>query len=94
MDLLVVFAAHCAAALPAAGNEFHGRAAAPPCHMRSAPAMPAPPSVYLLPYPYQASQGVNLPRQTYSYGWFGASPRHHRGVHYGYYGNYTQWSFR
>lgn len=40
--------------------------------------------------------GYGIPVQTnaYSYGWFGAAPRRHWNLHYGYYGNYTEWSAR
>jgi hypothetical protein len=29
----------------------------------------------------------------YAYGFFGAPPRSHKSRHFGYYRNYTQWSF-
>jgi len=30
----------------------------------------------------------------YAYGWFGVKRRRHRTISHGYYGNYTQWTFR
>jgi hypothetical protein len=36
-----------------------------------------------------------LEPRPYAYGWFGAPPRYHfKSKHYGYYGNYVQWSYR
>ena len=43
---------------------------------------------------YTASPHWVQPQQ-YAYGWFGAQPRRRfKSRHHGYYGNYTQWSYR
>ncbi|MEQ8786075.1 MAG: hypothetical protein RIC55_07235 [Pirellulaceae bacterium] len=43
---------------------------------------------------YKASPHMLQPQQ-YAYGWFGAQPsRRFKSRHHGYYGNYTQWSYR
>jgi hypothetical protein len=35
-----------------------------------------------------------VPAYGYAYGWFGAAPRAHSSRSFGYYREYTQWSFR
>jgi hypothetical protein len=42
--------------------------------------------------PYRFWSGVY--RERYAYGWFGAAPRRHPDMHYGYRQNYIQWSLR
>jgi len=65
---------------------------------------PSAPSYWTLAAP-QVRQGNHTHRfypgyarpvqtQTYAYGWFGVQPRRHWSKHYGYYGNFTQWSAR
>ena len=58
---------------------------------------PAPPGHHRVPPAsdrYQTDRAIVLPSRGYAYGWFGAAPRQHGTVHYGYYRNYIQWSSR
>jgi hypothetical protein len=43
---------------------------------------------------YYPGQAQEVHTQSYSYGWFGASPRHHWSRHFGTSRNYTQWTRR
>ncbi len=50
--------------------------------------------VYVIPQPVHGGYLTPSPKPSFAYGWFGVKPRRHKGVHYGYYNNYTQWSNR
>lgn len=50
--------------------------------------------VYAFPYPVGGGYGMGAPKPAYAYGWFGVAPRRHKCVQYGYYWNYTQWSYQ
>ena len=50
--------------------------------------------VYLVPAPMHSGYASPAAKPAYAYGWFGVKPRRHKGVHHGYYNNYTQWSYR
>ncbi|MBM4003738.1 MAG: hypothetical protein FJ295_10690 [Planctomycetes bacterium] len=43
---------------------------------------------------YYPGQAQEVHAQSYSYGWFGVSPRHHWSRHFGTSRNYTQWTRR
>ncbi len=46
-------------------------------------------------YGYYPGTGYGVSTNAYSYGFFGVRPRHHhKTIHFGYYRDYTQWSFR
>ena len=47
-----------------------------------------------MPYPSHGGYAAPRPKSAYAYGWFGVTPRRHKGVHHGYYNNYKQWSYR
>ncbi len=60
--------------------------------MVSTNVMAAPPYLLLRTNKLADGYGVTAPR--YSYGWFGAGRYRHKTRHYGYYNNYTQWSYK
>ena len=43
---------------------------------------------------WSGGYAIEVPAQRYSWGYFGAAPRHHWSHHHGYYSNYTQWTSR
>jgi len=47
-----------------------------------------------MPQSGYGAYGLPAAKRAYAYGWFGARRRWHKGVHYGYHGRHTQWSFR
>ena len=71
------------------------------CGLSTADADAAPPRyIVLTPHsggyhgPYSSGTVAPVGRQGYAYGWFGAHPRRHRAISYGYYNNYTQWLYK
>lgn len=43
---------------------------------------------------YYPGKRYGVSTKTYAYGWFGAQPKKKGSRHFGYYRNFTQWSFR
>jgi hypothetical protein len=55
--------------------------------------LPAPPLPHQPTYHRYPGQGQAVSTSSYSYGWFGAHPSRRYWVrHYGFYGNYWEWS--